>query len=390
MIYWAVYANEEVRRRYGLDYSESGLRAKRSVTRSVADQGWEVRIVSPMAVNRVVPRLVPRWIHTDAETGLEVVYPSALAWLPPFNLLWSAVSGFREGRRMAAGDGVRVSLFYNWLPQLAIPVFLLRSFRGVPAVVEYEDGLFAGARRALVRVGARVVEAVFNRHLDGVVAVSSTLRARAATANAALKRGHVPGDVAAHDAREPFTHGARPRVLFGGRLDEVRGIGVFLRAAAELRDDPVELVVTGYGTDEELARVEAAARAQDNLRFGGRLSREAYIRELTSCDVAVSLLDPGHAFGSLSFPSKLTEILTAGRTLLTTSVPDLASFPPGLAVEVENHPRAVAERIRWILAHPEDCREMARRGRAWILDECSDEAVGRTLVGVLSAAVRLP
>ena len=138
------------------------------------------------------------------------------------------------------------------------------------------------------------------------------------------------------------------RLLFLGRLVEIKGVQVLLRSLENRRD--VQLYVAGDG--EKRGELEWMARELNvDVTFLGRVGRAEKARLLTICDAVVipSLVMPGGRTEGL--PVVALEALAAGLPLLASRVGGLSEIIEdghnGLHFEAGDH-RMLAERIEQI------------------------------------------
>lgn len=110
--------------------------------------------------------------------------------------------------------------------------------------------------------------------------------------------------------------GSRPLVLFVGRLDPRKGLGVLLGAMARVREaiPHAELLVVGDGPLR--ARFESlAAPLGDAVRFQGAVPGAALPHYYAAADVVVS-----PATGNESFGIVLLEAMASGRALIASDI----------------------------------------------------------------------
>jgi len=115
----------------------------------------------------------------------------------------------------------------------------------------------------------------------------------------------------------------RPTVLFIGRLTEIKGLGVLLKAMEGL--DGLQLIVAGDGeTRDELERM--ARQLSLNARFIGRVGASERQYLLSTCDAVVipsTVLADGRSEGT---PVVCLEAMAAGRVVIASKVGGLAEL----------------------------------------------------------------
>lgn len=189
------------------------------------------------------------------------------------------------------------------------------------------------------------------------------------------------------DRREPLTGDGPAELLFVGRLVERKGVEVLVEAAALLaRERDVRLTVVGEGEWEGRIRERVrATRMEDRVRLTGYVP-DGELEELyAGCDVFVlpAVVDAKGDTEGLGVV--LLEALGFERPVVASRVggiPDIVRegrtgwlVPPG-------DPRALAERIGWLVEHPDEARRVARRGREIVAREFGWETVVSRLLEV--------
>ena len=178
------------------------------------------------------------------------------------------------------------------------------------------------------------------------------------------------------------------RLLFVGRLVQVKGLPVLFDAIAQLRQDRpnINLTIVGDGPDRQRLVEQARERGiQENVRFLGNQS-QSQVREL---------LGQADAFVMSSFaegvPVVLMEAMAAGLPVVATRVGGVAELvedgvsgflvPPGDTT-------ALAERIAALLDDDEDLRNrFGKAGRAEVQAEFNIHVEAQRLCNILTAAL---
>lgn len=114
-------------------------------------------------------------------------------------------------------------------------------------------------------------------------------------------------------------------VMYAGAMGRKQGLELVLDAAAAVQaDGRFRFVMIGAGADAEALRAEAAARGLDILRFLPLQPLQRLNEVLGSADIQLVVQRADAA--DLVMPSKLTNILAAGRPALATAEPGTALF----------------------------------------------------------------
>ena len=144
-----------------------------------------------------------------------------------------------------------------------------------------------------------------------------------------------------------------------GRLVPIKGVDLFLRAAAVVaRDGPVTLVIAGDGEQRP-----ALERLADDLGLGARARFLGWRADVANIYADLDVLAlTSHNEGT---PVSLIEGLASGCAVCATGVggvPDLVGEPP-TAVLVTPDENAIADGISGLLADPDLRRRLGERGR---------------------------
>ena len=174
------------------------------------------------------------------------------------------------------------------------------------------------------------------------------------------------------DEREP----REPWVVCFGGLSRLRAIEPLVDAVGLLPDArSARLILSGRCESEALMESLRAKPGFRRADYRGWLSHAEMRQILQQAAVAIILFSP--APNNLQVRSnRFYESLACGIPVITSNFPDWQAIVNelgcGLAVDPQN-PAAIAEAIDHLLTHPEEAREMGRRGRAAIVDRLNWE-----------------
>lgn len=297
---------------------------------------------------------VPHYIPGGAQVGarqrilvdLTFVVASLLAWLRVF----------LRARRPQVVVAVCPPLFSGVLPALT------RRIAGVAFVYHVQD-FQVDAAVELGMLGGRLGRVLFA--FERVIIKSASLAS--SISPAMCRRLEAKGAAASNILLLPNwadTEAIRPLprdnafrrelglsaedfvVMYAGAMGAKQGLGLVLDAAQGLKDDPAcRFVMVGDGSEAEALKREAAARGLGNLRFLPLQPVERLAEMLASADVHLVLQRRGAA--DLVMPSKLTNILAAGRPSIataeagTTLAEVLADHQLGLVIPPEDAPMLI-------------------------------------------------
>ncbi|MEQ1440746.1 WcaI family glycosyltransferase [Fontimonas sp. SYSU GA230001] len=242
--------------------------------------------------------------------------------------------------------------------QDAVMPWLYGLIRRVPWVVHIQDfQVDAAMRLRMLRVGVlgRLLYAIENFLLTRASRVSTITPAMLKRAvekgcdpertwlvpNWADVSGVVPGPRQNAFRRELNLTDDQILVLYAGGMGVKQGLEVVVQVAARLRDDKrLRFAMVGTGADRSCLEAMAAASGVDNLQFLSVQPAERLSEMLAAGDIHLVIQRAEAA--DLVMPSKLANILAAGRPALATASPGTAlhdilhGYDCGVTVEPEN------------------------------------------------------
>lgn len=171
-------------------------------------------------------------------------------------------------------------------------------------------------------------------------------------------------------------------VLYSGKLDEAYGIRILLDAFSLIREEDLQLYVTGSGKLEGL--LQEKAEKDCRIHFFGLLGeREKVLIMEREADVLVNPRLPSSPLSHYSFPSKLFEYLLSGTPVVSFHISGIPEdYWPFLMLAEEETPKALSSAIRSAMHLTEE--ERHKRGEAaknFILKEKSPRAGAEKIWG---------
>lgn len=156
-------------------------------------------------------------------------------------------------------------------------------------------------------------------------------------------------------------------VLYIGRINEIKGIDVLVRAFANLvkKLDGVKLVVVGAddGYLRELKALIKALKVEDKVIITGPLYNEDKLAAYLDSDLLV--LPSRYE----TFPNVVLEAFACSKTVVASnveSIPDIVlSGKTGLLFHTGNSDE-LAKKISYILSHPKEAEEMGYKARKFV------------------------
>ncbi len=358
---------------YDLD-RPGGVQAHvRDTAAALAELGHQVTIISPRtrpdrpARSRAggVRTLSLGRAHRVRLSGTRFEVSAALGW---------------QHRRLTAlmrRAGFDVVHYHSlWTPLLPFQAFALSPS---PSVVTFHDtppdSVGGAISRALLKAASRLLLP----RIDGVIAVSEAPRAHLNAAPGQkvwiappctdLLRFAPDAKPAEPGADEPVT------ILFVGRLEPRKGVGLLLESYRRLREDGLStrLVIAGCGAEEPALRAFVQRHGLADVSFLGRFDEAESPALYASCDIFCAPSPYGESFGIV-----IAEAMASGkpvaaaanrgyRTLLTGEAAELLA-PPGDAEALYRRlkrlvldPALRARLGAWGLTHARryDCRAVA-------------------------------
>jgi glycosyltransferase involved in cell wall biosynthesis len=245
-------------------------------------------------------------------------------------------------------------------PNVLASLAVLRVPRAIPVVIHWHADIEGKGALGYV---VRPVERAMLRRADKIIATTEAY-AKASPALTPFKDRIevIPIGIADQDCVPGEETGARPFVLFVGRLVPYKGLPVLLDAIRHVQEDAIFRIV-GVGPEE--AALKAQAREMgitDRLQFMGRVDSDR-LQMLFSgaalfCLPSVNRLE---AFGVV-----LLEAMRAGRAIISTDIPGSGVSwvnTTGAVVPVGDS-KALAKALDKLLANPEQAAQMGRAARA--------------------------
>jgi colanic acid biosynthesis glycosyl transferase WcaI len=217
-----------------------------------------------------------------------------------------------------------------------IPALLARHQK-VPFIFHVQDLQLDAARDlAIIRQPLlfacleRLERFLFTR-AQGVTTISRAMAARIRDKGAPPERVHLlPNWADLEDIRPGNRHNPLRQelglkdevlVLYAGNMGEKQGLEVILEAAALTRDNlDLRYILVGEGAARERLMDQARHLGLNTVRFLPLQSNDRFPLLLAAADI--HLVVQKHKASDLVMPSKLGNILAAGRPFIATSLPD--------------------------------------------------------------------
>jgi colanic acid biosynthesis glycosyl transferase WcaI len=250
-------------------------------------------------------------------------------------------------------------------------------------------GMGGGRLGALMRIAERTM---LNR-VDLVIVLSDEMEQelRAIGVTAPIEIVPLWVDIERIRAVEP-TMSQTVKVLYSGNLGRKQGLGQVVAMAEYLavRRPEIEIILRGNGNQAETLAAEIARRQLDNVRLAELRPHEDLSAALAQGDVHLVPQNPEAA--AFAVPSKVYNIMAAGRPFVATALPDstlwrLQNLSGALLCVPPNEPPSFAEAVVRLADDPELRRQLGRRGRLFVEQHYAKPVVLGALMSHLDALV---
>jgi len=274
--------------------------------------------------------------------------------------------------RLVWGREFDAIVFYNFNVVTAFPALIAGLLYGVPIVVDFNDSRLDSGNRLDV-LKDRVYLYVVDPWVAGGICINSRMCELLRTENTVVVRGEpsvrVPDTIGTDgDPDRPLT------VLYGGRLDETRGIETILAAVPDLvAERDVAVHVAGYGPKYEAVKRRVAEMETDRVTFLGNLSTERYREELLAADVALNAQSPDAPGNEYTFPTKVLDYLATGNVVVSTRISDLETELSDVLVFTGPTAREFSSTVGRVVDEFDGCQPRVDAGLAWVRENCSPE-----------------
>ncbi len=251
----------------------------------------------------------------------------------------------------------------------------LRGGRHVAMVHDVQSGLAQGL--GIVRFGLLVrlmqlAERLILNRVDLILVLSSEMAATLRRLGVTRPIEILPiwVDVDAIRPR-PVPADQPPTILYSGNFGRKQGLDQLVALAAELarRRPDVRLLLRGSGGERAAVMAAVAERGLVNVEFDELVPREQLARALA--DATLHLVPQKPDGADFAVPSKIYNIMAAGRCFITTALPGSALWnlqtQTGAFICVPPQDTAALTRaVIDLLDDPARCRAMAEQGRAYV------------------------
>ena len=173
-----------------------------------------------------------------------------------------------------------------------------------------------------------------------------------------------PTKPASVHTRSRSTTEAEPQVLvYAGNISHLRGVLDLVDALALTKTD-VQLELYGKVSSPEFLQTLKASPGWDKVNFHGYVHHDDVTQAMKRAICGIVVLHPTHAYQH-SLPIKMFEYMAASIPVIASDFPLWRSIVSetgcGLCVE-PNNPQKLAQKIEWLVEHPEEAYGMGKMG----------------------------
>ena len=266
----------------------------------------------------------------------------------------------------------------NWL---YVPSLVLARFLGAKCYLDLEDGVLVETYNAFAKYQYTVLKFAFDfLCCHGSILVMPSLYAQVHTQNNVVCYGVAkpPVEKVVNNWNESAI-----RFLLGGSLMRETGISLFMDAVKILNQDYYDykgtliIYITGYGTMSDELAIFSQSVGNGWIDYRGRVSKEEYENLLVTSHAGLCLKLPSSEMGLTTFPSKVIEIATQGKLVLTTKlghVSELLGVDGAIYINEED-PLSLAEAIISVVTDRALAMNSAYIGQQRVLEKCKPEKV---------------
>ena len=187
--------------------------------------------------------------------------------------------------------------------------------------------------------------------------------------------------------RREFGWGDRCVAMYAGAHGRANALDQLVEAAALLRDR-LDIVVAFVGDGPERAKLERETRSRGltNVTFCGPQSKERMSECINAADIGVAVLQPNPTFRTV-YPNKIFDYMACGRPIvlgIDGVARELVCQTTGSGLfATPGDARAIAAAIRRLADDPDERSAMGARGRRWVEQHASREALAAHYEAIL-------
>lgn len=180
-------------------------------------------------------------------------------------------------------------------------------------------------------------------------------------------------------------------VMYAGAHGRANALGQLVDAAERLQSRPDILIAcVGDGPERKRLEEEARRRGLSNIQFCGPQPKDRMPDVVNACDVGAAVLQDNPTFRTV-YPNKVFDYMACERPVLL-AIDGVArklvcdEARAGVFARPEDGD-SIAKAILGLVEDPPLRLQMGRRGRAWVLANCTRESLANKYLEILTALV---
>jgi len=176
-------------------------------------------------------------------------------------------------------------------------------------------------------------------------------------------------DADGRESRQKLNLDGKFVVVYAGAIGPANDLSILLQTAAELREDlRISFLVVGDGKERVSLQAKATELQLENVLFVGARPKHEIPHFLASADACIALLQNIPMF-RMTYPNKVFDYMAAERPVLLAIDGVIREVIETARAGIFVSPgdaRALSEAVLYLADHPEEGREMGRRGRSYV------------------------
>ena len=176
-------------------------------------------------------------------------------------------------------------------------------------------------------------------------------------------------------------------VLYAGAHGLSNDLEVVLQAARLLAGTHTQIVLVGDGKDKPALQESAAVLGLSNITFMASVPKSQMPQFLAAADACLAILKPLDVYKT-TYPNKVFDYLAAGRPVILAIDGVIRDVVEAAACGIfvkPGDPAPLADAIRALAADPSRARRMGARGRAYLEQHFSRDAIAQGFLEILES-----
>jgi glycosyltransferase involved in cell wall biosynthesis len=238
--------------------------------------------------------------------------------------------------------------------------------------------------RRIVGAGADLVEKLCVQYIDRIITVTSTIADRFPEHKTSIVHNYPILEELTAAEPEPYNERG-PIMAYVGGITEIRGIKEMVAAVNLIPEDVgMCLAIAGEFSPPRLEREVCSMEGWERVDYLGWQSRQEVANLLNKARIGLVLLYPTLNYLD-SYPIKMFEYMAAGIPVIASDFPlwrkIVEDIGCGLLVD-PLEPQAIADAVRWLLAHPIEAESMGKCGQIAVAEHYNWDMEAQKLLEV--------